>query len=188
MLSDIVRSWPPRPGPEETNTGFKQRLMADVPILGFVEALDDLHESAWWTGVKLVTAATERVSIFSVRLLDRDGRPFFDSRCVWDQPAGEWGPFPWPISATLATARGLQLRISRIDCDQPLFLSARTCFHEMTKMDPTDSYVYVDEEGTPVYSAPGSNGLEGFVPVPPSATLDQWTGVRVATAAAMDVD
>jgi len=164
--------------------------MADVPILGFVEALDDLHEPAWWTGVKLVTAATEGVAIFSVRLVDRDGRPFFDSRCVWDQPAGEWAPFPWPISATLATARGLQLRVSRIDSDQPLFLSARTCFHEMTKMDPTDSYVYVDEEGALVYGAPGSNGLEGFVPVPPTAVLDQWTGVRVpvAAAVAMDVD
>lgn len=188
MLSDIVKTWPPRPGPEETNTGIKQRLMTVAPILGFVEALDDLHEPAWWTGVKLVTAATEGIAIFSVRLVDRDGRPFFDSRCVWDQPAGEWGPFPWPISAPLATARGLQLRVSRIDCDQPLFMSARTCFHEMTKMDPTDSYVYVDEVGAPVYVSSGSNGLDDYMPVPPTATLHQWTGVRVPVAAAMDVD
>ena len=191
MLSDIVKTWPPRPGPSESSTGIKQRLMATERILTCVEALDDLHEPAWWTGVKLMTGAAEADAIFSVRLFDRDGRPFFASRCVWDQPAEEWIPFPWPISAPLAAVRGLQLRVSRIDCDQPLFMSIRTCFHEMTEMDPTDSYAYVDETGAPIYLSSGSNGLEGFVPVPPMATLHQWTGDRVpiaAAAEAMDVD
>jgi hypothetical protein len=58
----------------------------------------------------------------------------------------------------------------------------------MTEMDPADSYAYVDETGAPVYLSSGTNGLDGFVPVPPMATLHEWTGVRVPVAAAMDVD
>jgi len=204
MLSDILRTWPPGPGLDETVTGTKQRLLANEPLHGFTENLDDLHEPAWWTGVKIITV--ENVAAFSVRLIDRIGQPFFEDHCVWDQSAGEWQMFPWPIPAALAALRGLQIRISRIDNDEPLFVSMKTCFHEMTMMDQVGPYLFMDDMDAPVFYWHGdlwSTPTRGLPlpmdvqcrPIPSIASLDKWnTGHRFifrgwnADAGRMDIN
>ena len=184
MLSDIVRSWPPRPGPEEVHTGYKQTLMRPDSVFGFTETLDDLHEPAWWTGVKLITtdADAER-AVFTLRLMDRYGQPFFHEAPVWDQRANVWTPFPWPIPEAFAALRGLRLRVSRIDSDEPLFMSMRTCFHDMSLMSPLAPYIFLDTEEKPIlywdglrWGSPQSGSLPRltYTPIPPFEKLSGW--------------
>jgi hypothetical protein len=193
MLSDIAKSWPPNPGPEEATTGYKQTHMSPESIFGSTELLDDLHEGAWWTGVKLITPAfvADRAK-FSVKLVDREGRPFFEERSGWDQMANAWTPFPWPIPATFATKRGLRLRVSRVDCDEPLFMSMKTCFHEMSLMPSADPYIFINEEGSPLMFWNGATEQWGtrdhgsaprwalsYEPIPPFDLLDGWNDNRL---------
>ena len=197
MLSDIVRSWPPRPGPEEVHTGYKQTLMRPDSVFGFTETLDDLHEPAWWTGVKLITtdADAER-AVFTLRLMDRYGQPFFHEAPVWDQRANVWTPFPWPIPEAFAALRGLRLRVSRIDSDEPLFMSMKTCFHEIAEAGP---FVFINESRAPLLFWTGAEwGSQAqapaltYRPVPPFGLLHDWDDNQMfagpAAAGAMDMD
>ena len=198
MLSTIMKSWPPRPGPDEAHTGYKQTHMRPDPIFGFTELLDDLHADAWWTGVRLIIPAyVADVARFSVRLVDREGRPFFEDRCVWDQGSHVWTPFPWPIPAGFAKTRGLQLRVSRIDCDEPLFMSMKTCFHEIAEAGP---FVFINESRAPLLFWTGAEWGSWnsqtpaltYRPVPPFGLLHDWDDNQMfagpAAAGAMDMD
>jgi len=183
MLSNIATFWPPNPGPQQTETGTKTRQTYFDTAL--VESLADLHEPAWWSGLRI---STPHKMGFHVRLLRRDGSPVFESADEWTQPSGEWRNFPWPIPAAMGRELGIRLEVVPIDpADNGMLVVLTTCFHELPLMGPRDRYLFVNAEGAALQIWDGkrhisSSPQRGPPPawrtihsvVPP--LLEKWTG------------
>jgi hypothetical protein len=198
MLSNIVTLWPPRPSPQQPETGTKTLGEENT-------TLTDLHEPAWWTGLKLAAGTrTGRVEDASywVRLLRADGKPVFDGdahTCEWVQNVSTWHAFPWPIPAAMAKAVGARLEITAVDPDNAVFMVATACFHELDRLDTNDMYVFTDEQDYPVHLWNGRQQADGsklrgdlspsgsrvpHVVIPPTRLISVWSNnlrVRVNT-------
>ena len=121
------------------------------------EDLTDLHESAWWTGVRVSVATPNRMLsdvIVHVRLMKSDGTPAIDlGFCDWIQTSRTWRKFPWAIPAAMATALDLRLEATLINIEEldainePIYIGLKTCFHEMPHIPSRDNYLFVDENG-----------------------------------------
>lgn len=131
-LSSIVKHWPPTPGPDQPETGHMTvTSVANSPV-----RLTSLHVPAWWTGVRLSSAARIRLTTHEVTL--------FSDSC----PAKTWVPFAWPIPAQIAAALGMELEIETSD-GKPIAVCV--AFHEMPEIDigPTKRVCFVTEKGGP---------------------------------------
>jgi hypothetical protein len=120
----IAEYWPPRPGPNQPNTGWKQRAVSLMCGEPHVESLSGLHRRNWWSGLRVSVA-------------EGDGpRPTFRCRIVagpivvadWTQEANDWIPFPALISADMATHEDLCLKITPT---QAVHANISICFHEL---------------------------------------------------------
>lgn len=132
--------WPPPPDSSQVG---KTTKMGTGPI---IQSLADLHEPAWWTGVRVAAMAPKE---FNVRLLKGDGTPVFDhaaDTCTWVQNANTWIQFPWAIPAAMGKALDIKLEITVTDGSAP-FMDVAVCFHELPLMSTKDRYFFADAEG-----------------------------------------
>jgi len=143
MLTTVATLWPPAPGPQQTQTGTKT-MHGTGPVL--IEKLNDLHEPAWWSGVRVVTAEPMG---FRIRLLKGDGSPVFDlaeEACTWVQNSGSWVQFPWAIPAAMGKAIDMKLEVSALK-GSGLFTAVTCCFHELPNLKLRDRYLFMNAEG-----------------------------------------
>ena len=114
-LSFIAKHWPPVPGPDQPETGHMTVTIGpNTPV-----SLTRLHVPAWWTGVRLSSAARIRLITHEVTLF---------SECC---PAKTWVPFAWPMPAQIATDLGMVLEI---ETSTPI-ITVCVAFHEMPDID-----------------------------------------------------
>lgn len=181
MLTSIVTTWPPAPGPQQTQTGTKTQQGK-----GLVEmSLADLHTPAWWTGIRLTTVVPTG---FYVRLLKGDGSSVFDlatEDCTWIQNTGSWVQFPWAIPAAMAKALDMKLRIQTVGGSEP-HVSVTVCFHEL-QMPVKDNYLFMNARrellqvwnGTKLQDGTPDRGMQPVwhtihYVVPPMRLLPDW--------------
>ena len=186
MLKTVTTLWPPPPG--SVQTGTKTKLGYGPKI---IESLNDLHEPAWWTGVRVATVVPMG---FYVHLLKGDGTPVIDlatEACTWVQTTHSWVQFPWAIPAGMAKALDMKLEITTIDGSAP-FMEVITCFHELPQMPTNDRYLFTDAEGQLLQVWNGKILKDGTPDrgtppvwrtlhhiVPPPRLLQNWTGDTV---------
>lgn len=138
-LYNIPRHWPPR-GNESTGL---MTLHGEVGGEFFIQ-LKDLHEPAWWTGVRFLcppSLTDNRVITFSVELVDGTGVPVRGVGGSWTQRGSEWQPLPWPIPAAMAAAGSYQLRV-RHNGPTNQWVTREVAFHELTGLDPRARYLF----------------------------------------------
>ena len=92
-------------------------------------SMTDLHQGAWWTGLRLdiPTAPQE----FLVTLVDLEG--IISSLRI---TTGEWQPFQWAIPAHVAQQRQMMLHITPILPGSIPFLQITLCFEELPPLSP----------------------------------------------------
>ena len=136
--------WPPIDDP---TIGIKTLHPQDAHCV--TETLANLHEPAWWSGVRVsVISARDRDPVVHVRLVKPDGTPAIDRGiCEWFQNTDTWILFPWAIPAAMATKLDLRLVVTLVDPVEPVYIGVKTCFHEMPYMPPRDKYLFVDDAG-----------------------------------------
>lgn len=177
MISSIVHAWPPAPGPDQTNTGWRTTFFEDSESL---EPLTDLHEGSWWTGVRL--ASPDPNDQFRIKIVDGAGIEIFGT---WTQRVSEWRPLPWPIPCSMAKHLGLGLQITSLAEVAPPIVGCKISFHDLPLMDDTARFVFMEGGsggtllfwngeakiwGTP-YDGPAPDwGFPHFI-VPPLASL-----------------
>jgi len=126
----IAEYWPPRPGPNQTNTGWKQRQVRLHCGNPWMESLSGLHARNWWSGLRVGVAEA-----------DGAGGPIPTFRCRivagpivvadWTQEANTWTPFPALISADMAGREDLCLKITPTLCHETVHANILICFHEL---------------------------------------------------------
>ena len=146
-------NWPPVAGDPTVGTKTLRPIQSNI----VTEDLGDLHEPAWWSGVRVLVATPNRSldeAVFHVRLMKRDRTPAIDlASCEWFQTARTWHMFPSAIPAAMATELDLHLEVSLVEdaeitaMNEPLYIGLTTCFHEMPYMPPRDSYLFADDDG-----------------------------------------
>jgi len=160
-------NWPPIIGDPTIGTKtlhpIKSRIVA--------EDLSDLHEPAWWSGVRVSIATPSQVlddAVFHVRLTKRDCTPAIDmAPCEWFQTAREWHMFPWLIPAAMGKELNLRLEVALVEdaeisaINENLYIGLTTCFHEMPYMPPRDSYLFVNDEGKILQMWNGRQRVDG---------------------------
>ena len=147
-LYNIPRHWPPR-GDESTGL---MTLHGEVGGEFFIP-LKDLHEPAWWTGVRFLCPPLpagadvgNRPITFRVELVDGTGVPVRGIGGSWTQRGGEWQPLPWPIPAAMAAAGSYQLRVQH-DGPANQWVTREVAFHELTGLDPRARYLFTGVGG-----------------------------------------
>lgn len=194
-MNAIYPSWPPAPGPTQPHTGYKT-INTEVRRT-FTVGLTELHEGAWWKGVRLMHASTEHMLFYVELAADITGgdgvvQPF-GMNLAWYQEPGEWKALPWAIPARLATLMGLHLVITVITtAESPYWINTRLSFQDIGAASPTDQYVFVREGGEIAaawddYCSGWATETQGYVPrwatahlvIPPMSYIlrhPEWTG------------
>jgi len=144
MIGNLCDAWPPAseeaPDPHQgtkTTDGYM-----DVRLR---ETLHDLHDGAWWTGVKVLAPGHSSAS-FRIKVVQNDGTKLWPA---WNQDANDWNPLPWPIPAIMAREMGLCLNIKQVDSDTNgcIFTRRVLSFLECPDMSDGKSLLFVDEDG-----------------------------------------
>lgn len=121
----IADYWPPAPGPNQTNTGWKQRSLHLTAYDPHVESLANLHRRNWWSGVRidadLPAGATLRCRIIAGPIVLSD----------WLQTANVWTAFPALLSADMSDREDLCLKVTLLGCANDVFATMRICWHEL---------------------------------------------------------
>jgi len=125
MISALRTIWPPR---EETGT-MTNRTECKGPLDTMKVSMTDLHQGAWWTGLRLDIPLTPQE--FLVTLVDLEG--IISSLRI---TTGEWQPFQWAIPAHVAQQRQMILHITPILPDSIPFLQITLCFEELPPLSP----------------------------------------------------
>jgi hypothetical protein len=127
----IAEYWPPQPGPNQTNTGWKQCQTQLQGGDSWFESLTGLHVRNWWSGVRVGVAEG-----------DGAGGPTPTFRCrimagpivvaEWTQEANTWTPFPALISGRMAVIEDLCLKITLMTQErESIHANILICFHEL---------------------------------------------------------
>lgn len=183
-LSDIPQLFPPVAG--DSRVGWKDCFEPqDVGNNSFHEYLLNLHEPAWWTGVRI--SSLDPNEEFDVKLGMTDGP------LTWTQRSGAWAPFPWPIPARMADKMGLILEFKSrgTNMSAPQY-AVRTAFAELPGMPVDERYLFFDEPGAVQFYWNGKRNAWGtrtkgaepqwrsiHMLVPPSSMLAGWNDNRV---------
>ena len=142
MIDALHDNWPPSAEPVPVQGTRTTDGQMDVRLR---ETLHELHDGAWWTGVK-VLAPYRPTSRFRVKVITNDGTKLWPA---WNQDVGDWHPLPYPIPAIVARKLGLCLNIKQIDDDVngAIFTRRVISFLECPDMPVGDSLLFVDEDG-----------------------------------------
>ena len=163
-LANIVKHWPPAPGPDQPETGHmtvtKRFTAPHVDI-----SLGSLHTPAWWTGVNVSSAARVRLTV--------KGVPVFSPTDSWmDVSSGVCLPFMWPIPAQVATDMNLVLEVDVLSSD--IYVTVRVMFHEMPEvlLDARSQLCFLENE----------NNIEPSVcwNLTPGPECSEWNKVYVS--------
>jgi hypothetical protein len=146
-LYNIPRHWPPR-GDEHTGT---MTLHGEVSKEFFI-SLKDLHEPAWWSGVRFVCPSLPGRSkniTFTVDVVNASGEDVshISPGGSWTQMAGEWHPFKWAIPAALARKYEYQLRVRHDGPAEGQWVTREIAFHELDALNPRDRYIFTSSSG-----------------------------------------
>lgn len=126
------------------------------------ESLADLHEPAWWSGVRVWAARPVELRI---TLTKGDDTPVFDlapEMCTWTQATGEARPLPWAIPAAMGKALNVKVRVSFVNPeDDDLFVVVTVYFHELPQMLPRERYLYMANDGSIIQVWDGKKREDG---------------------------
>jgi hypothetical protein len=139
-LYDIPRHWPPH---GDARTGLMTQH-GEVPQEFFI-SLKELHEPAWWTGVRfLCPPGTNQVITFNVDIVNAAGEDVshVSPGGSWTQVAGEWHPFKWAIPAALAHTCEYKLRVRHDGPVEGQWVTREVAFHELDGLNPRDRYIF----------------------------------------------
>jgi len=186
MISSIAHTWPPTPGPDQTNTGWRTTFFEGAESL---ESMADLHEGTWWTGVRL--ASPNPNDEFHIKIVDSAGIEIFGS---WTQRSYEWIPLPWPIPGSMAKHLGLGLQITSAT-PAPAIVGCKISFHDLPLTPQDGRFLFVEEGGAALLFWNGEAKIwgtpyDGRIPdwgfphfvVPPLASLLDGGSAAVAAA------
>ena len=149
ILPKLRTVWPPNLQREET--GYKTKS-GEFNGATLVESLDDLHEHAWWTGLKIVVGGLpDQQAEFLVTLVDTDG--VLSTLRVM---SGEAQPFQWALPAHVAAARSIRLHIAPILPNLIPYVNVISYFHEMPPLDPATAIHFILDDYSVAFSYPGS--------------------------------
>lgn len=166
MLSDIKHFWPPPFGQPEV--GYKKMSVHGSSV---EMKMNDLHESAWWTGLRL-TAYPHSNAPLRVQLHASEGFDFPQVITEWTQIDGEWTPFPYPIPARMAATMKLRLVVQTLN-EADITMCAS--FHEMFVLPPNDKYLFVSDTGQVQFYWNGRRRAHGN---PESGAEPAWRSVH----------
>jgi hypothetical protein len=174
MISDFATSWPPAP-----LTGRKHLIPLLTARTRYQFSLEELHEPAWWTGLRITSIDAPEADLHIV-LRRRDGSVAFDTaedNCKWTQTCGSWCHFAWPIPAAMASEMGLYLDIDYLaEEGETAHFAISVCFHEMGGLDPRERYLFIEGDGVPVHHWDGIQHLWGN---PVAGLPPRWDLVHV---------
>lgn len=144
MIGSLCDAWPPATeSAPAANQGTK--TMDGYMDIYCRETLHDLHDGAWWTGLRIL-APRNPSARFKVKVIRNDGERIWPD---WQQDADDWQSFPWPIPAAMAREMGLCIKIKQIDSDANgcIFTRRVLSFLECPDMPSTESLLFVDDDG-----------------------------------------
>jgi len=159
ILPKLRTVWPP--DLQREATGYK-RKSGEFTGETLVESLDDLHEHAWWTGLKIVVGGLpdpQEQREFLVTLVDTEG-----VLCTLRVLSGEAQPFQWALPAHVAKERSIQLHIAPVLPNPIPYVNVITYFHEMPAMDPDVAIHFILDNYEIAFSHPGSVGPPLIIP------------------------
>lgn len=136
MFDLITTAWPPIPG--TFKTGHKRREVNG----SHTEPLQDLHNTAWWTGLKI--AGLPIAMKATVTLNNFPAFPGFPG-FSWSQGPGVYHPLPFPLPASMAKEMELSLTI---ETEYKGLMVLFFTFHELGV--PKDQYLFAEEGSKPV--------------------------------------
>lgn len=143
-LEQICDAWPPASeSAPAVNQGTKT---LDGYMDGKIrETLHDLHDGAWWTGIK-ISAPRRGTASFKVKVVKNDGTKLWPS---WTQNEGDWTHFPWPVPAVVARELGLCVQIKQVDSDTNgcIFTRRVLSFVECPGISAEEPLLFVDDDG-----------------------------------------
>ena len=140
MIATLRTVWPPR---EETGT-MTNRTECKGPLDTMKVSMTDLHQGAWWTGLRLDIPDQDHQE-FLVTLVDLEG--IISSIHI---TTGEWQPFQWAIPAHVAQQRQMMLHITPTllgSCPIP-FLQIKLCFEELPLLSPQTALHFLCDDYT----------------------------------------
>ena len=151
ILPKLRTVWPP--DLQRAETGYKTKSCEfDGPTI--VQTLDDLHEHAWWTGLKIVVGGLpdpEERREFLVTLADTEG-----VLCTLRILSGEAQPFQWALPAHVATMRSIQLHIAPVMPNPIPYVNVIAYFHEMPALEADIPLHFIQDNYEVAFSHPGS--------------------------------
>ena len=139
MIATLRTIWPPR---EETGT-MTNRTECKGPLDTMKVSMTDLHQGAWWTGLRLDSPGPGPGQEFLVTLVDLEG--IISSLRI---TTGEWQPFQWAIPAHVAQQRQMILHITSILPDPIPFLQITLCFEELPPLNPKTAVHFLCDDYT----------------------------------------
>ena len=158
ILPKLRTVWPPNL--QGGATGYKTKS-GEFNGATLVESLDDLHEHAWWTGLKIVVGGLADIQErreFLVTLVDTEG--VLSTLRVM---SGEAQPLQWALPAHVATARSVQLHIAPILPSPIPYVNVISYFHEMPPLNPDAAIHFILDDYSIAFSHPGSAGSPSLV-------------------------
>ena len=164
ILSTLRTVWPPIL--DSPNTGYKIHR-AEYTGATIRKSLDDLHEHAWWTGMKIVVGGDDIGSReFLVTLVDSDG-----VLSTLRVQSGEAQPFQWALPAHVATARSIELHIVPVLPDPIPYVNVISYFHEMPPLNPETAIHFILDDYAVAFSH--SSGAPDVLVIPSMHRLYQ---------------
>lgn len=147
ILSVLRTLWPPDLA--NPTLGYKTHR-AEYTGDTIRKTLDDLHEHAWWTGMKIVIGGGPGQREFLVTLVDSDG-----VLSTLRVQSGEAQPFQWALPAHVATARRIELHIVPVLPDPIPFVNVISYFHEMPPLNPETALHFILDDYAVAFSHHG---------------------------------
>ena len=142
MISALRTIWPPR---EETGT-MTNRVEYKEPLATMKVSMTDLHQGAWWTGLRLDSPSAPQE--FLVTLVDLEG--IISSLRI---TTGEWQPFQWTIPAHVAQQRQMMIHVTPTLGLGPIpFLQITLCFEELPPLSSQTAVHFLWDDYTVAFS------------------------------------
>jgi hypothetical protein len=164
-VQSILRTvWPP--SLENPESGYKTKR-TEYTGATITESLNDLHEHAWWTGLKIVVGGVDTNPEFLVTLFDSEG-----VLSTLRVRAGEAQPFQWALPANVTHDREIGLHIAPILSDPIPYVNVITYFHEMPPLHPLPSMIFICDDYSIAFQ---HGGAEGTLIIPTMLKLYQAT-------------
>jgi hypothetical protein len=143
MIATLRTVWPPR---EETGT-MTNRTEYNGHLTPMKVSMTDLHQGAWWTGLRIDVPGPGPGQEFLVTLVDMEG--VISSLRIM---TGEWQPFQWALPAHVAQQRQMMLHIAPTLPSPIPFLQIKLSFEELPPLSPQTALHFLCDNYTVAFS------------------------------------